>query len=453
MKIRPYFVFNLFVAAIFALTAPLALSKTVELVTSADIAKHKSQTTLFKLSNSSTVIHKLEPSSDIINVSIAFDWALKDQKKGSKSLPSLLMAMMARGTKTYSQAQLFALQEKYGLSLGCSAGIDLSTCQFETINDYFEETIGIFASAVKEPHFAEDDFKVIRDRQVSAKESSLEDPSSTVNEAVNEIYYTEAHPYYFPAADAIKELKSAKTKDLYRAYRSVLNAQRMTFVVVSSMSVDAVKKQLEKHFSSVKGWYYKSQKTAYPKSADKNLSLVEREIPTSYVRIKIPAPSYDSKEAATSRLLFEILSEEMSNEIRTKRSLSYSAFAYTGQGQIGLGVFGISTSKPKESLKVLSDIITTIRSKEIEGELFEEYKRVFATSYFLGLETHDSLASGLLRSYYYRGDPTFVFEVPKQFNSVTPKDVQNLAKKILGKFKIGVIGAKDQIKEDLSGIL
>lgn len=425
----------------------------IELVSEKDIKNSKEKTSIFNLSNGIPVIYRNEPSSDIVHISVSFDWALKDQNQGTKSLPGLTTALMTKGSYKYPQKKLYEIIEKYSLGISCSSSIDTSTCNFETINDYFEKTIDVLSSSITTPEFGEKDFKNTKEKMISSNKAEMEDPDSSVNEAVNKIYYEETHPYVLPPEKAIEELNKFKLNDIKSAHKSMLNAKRMSIAVVTSLDQKEIKKILEKEFSKIKSWNYSKSTTAYPKSSKKRLSLVEREIPTSYIKIKVPTPNLTSKDAAASLLLFEILSEEMATEIRTKRSLSYAAYAYTGQGQLGLGVFAVSTPKPKETLIVLADIISKIKTKEIPSDIFEEYKRTFSTGHFLRQETHASIASILLRSLYYTGGTDFAYETPKSLGEVSPKEVKDLANKILKDFKIGVLGNKKQIHANLGKIL
>jgi predicted Zn-dependent peptidase len=422
-------------------------SNALELVTEKEIKENLEKTKIFKLSNGVPVIYRSEPTSDIIHVSVSFDWALKDQFTGTKTLPNLLTALMTKGSTKYPQQKLYETIEKYSLGLGCSSMIDTSTCSFETVNDYFDQNISTLSSSISNPVFLEKDFKIMKTRMISNKKAEAEDPDQSVNQAVNKIYYEPSHPYVLPPQSAIAELEKHTISDLKKAHKTMINARRIQIAVVSSMPIDKVKKTLEREFGKLKGWHYSKKMVAYPKGSKDNVSYEERDIPTAYIKIKIPTPSIMSQDAATSQILFEILSEEMAVEIRTKRSLSYSAYAYTGQGQIGLGVFSVSTPKPKETLEVLGAILKKMKTEDVDKDIFEEYKRVFSTGYFLRQETHSSLASTLLRSYYYTKDVKYVFEMPKRLSEVTPKQVKDLANKILSNYKLGMLGKAEQIRK------
>jgi predicted Zn-dependent peptidase len=170
----------------------------------------------------------------------------------------------------------------------------------------------------------------------------------------------------------------------------------------------------------------------------------DRELPTAYIRIKLNAPSVTDKDAVATRFLYEILSEELGEEIRTKRSLSYAVHSYVLQYSMGLGVISASTSKPKETLEAIHDVLAKMKSKTFTPEELEEYKHGFATSYYLTQETHASLTAALSSALQFYGGTDELYEMPRRLGEVTPADIKRLAGELLVDLRVGVIfGRKD----------
>ena len=61
-----------------------SLANALELVTDKEIKENIDRTKIVKLSNGIPVIYRYEPSSDIVQTTVSFDWALKDQRTGTK---------------------------------------------------------------------------------------------------------------------------------------------------------------------------------------------------------------------------------------------------------------------------------------------------------------------------------------------------------------------------------
>ncbi len=176
----------------------------------------------------------------------------------------------------------------------------------------------------------------------------------------------------------------------------------------------------------------------------KTYNFHDRELPTAYIRMKFNAPGAKEKDRVGAKLLFEILSEELGEEIRTRRSLSYSVGSAILQYNAGLGLIVASTSKPKETLEAMHVVIEALKKKKYTEEEIREYKNVFATNYFLTQETHDSLSTAISSSLDYHGSTDELYELPKQLEKVTAADINRMANQYLKDFRVGVIyGRKD----------
>jgi predicted Zn-dependent peptidase len=73
-----------------------------------------------------------------------------------------------------------------------------------------------------------------------------------------------------------------------------------------------------------------------------------------------------------------------------------------------------------------------------------EYRNTFTTSYYLTMETHDSLAGALSTSQAYFNDATRLYEIPAKLSAVTPADIQRVAKSVLTNIRGGVVFDKDK---------
>jgi predicted Zn-dependent peptidase len=160
--------------------------------------------------------------------------------------------------------------------------------------------------------------------------------------------------------------------------------------------------------------------------------------------MKFNAPSITAKDAAAADLMFEILSERLQEEVRTKRSLSYAVYAGTIQYNQGIGMISVSTSKPKETIDAITAVVKNFKEKGVTAEELSEQRNVFTTSYFLTLESQNSLASALASFQNYFGNAKKLYDLPDQLAGVTPADVSRVAKEWLKNFRVGVVYDKDK---------
>lgn len=411
-----------------------------KLVSAESTSLQKSLTYTAKLSNGIPVVIREIPGSDLVHFQVNFGSGIRDLPSGQKALSQWYWDVAPLAGKGYPKQKVFALTEQYGIQLECTGGIEQSFCGLGTINDYWKDALPLMASIVKTPTLSEKDATLVLDRVKADLRSVPGDPNGYVNEVVNSIFYPKDHPYRLNHDEALKELESLKPKDLKSFHKKVLNANQMSLVVVSSIPRENLIKDLESYFGEIKG--QKRVKPLVPTpgfSEGSSYTFVDRSVPTAFIKIKMNAPAISDKDAVASLLMFDILSEELGDEIRTKRSLSYAVHAFTIQYSLGIGVISASTSKPKETFEALTQVIENLKIKSFTEEELEEHKNVFATEHYLTQETHASLAGALSSALYYYGDATKYYDVAQKLSAVTPEDIKRLAKSQLINPRVGVI--------------
>ena len=412
----------------------------VDLVTEETVQTQIKLSSEHTLKNGIPVIIRQEPNSEILNLHVSFNQGMKDLPQEKKVLHSWLWPVMTMAAKDYPKQKFYQIVEKYALNLGCSGGIELSSCALGTVNEYWEEGLDILTAAIKAPLLTEEDIKLVQERLVSSYKNRPADPGSFVNDVTNEIFYPVGHPYRLTHLSALDQLAKLGRKDLLDYHKTIVNSSAMTIVVVTSMDAAKVVKDLNAAFGDIKKQQFKPTKLPQLKfDAKKATNFEGREIPTAYIRVKFVSVPADDEDAIATRLLFEILSKELWEEIRTKRSLSYSVYSYFMPYEMGIGVLSASTSNPKETIIGLADVIKTLQNKTYSSTDIEEYKRVFATQYFLTQETHGSLASALAATHHYHGSVEHLYKMPRELADVDAADIKRLAGEQLKNMNVGVI--------------
>ena len=282
-------------------------------------------------------------------------------------------------------------------------------------------------------------------QRIANFQQEAQSPESRVNSVVNTIFYDVNHPYRLLPEDGTKQAEALTADSLKSYHLTTLDASTM-FVTyagpkITKKTLDALEAKLgklgkiQRHLKPIPAPAFDAANT---------LAFEHREIPTAYIRMKFNAPSATSIDAPAAEVMFEILSEKLHEEVRTKRSLSYSVHASTIQYNQGIGMIAASTSKPRETIETIAAVIRDMRDKVISQEELNEYRNSFTTGYYLTMETQDQLAGALSSSQAYFNDATRIYDLPAKLESVTPADIQRLAKETLKNFRVGVVYDKDK---------
>lgn len=417
------------------------------LITKESVAQQKKLLRVEKLKNGIPVVMYEAPNSDIISARANFSFGLSSVPDGQSIASELLFDTMPMDAESWPKARLNQTLERYSSAIGCDIYIEYSACSMSTTNAYWEDILEPFAAIIKSPSLKQDDLNLATIQQKAKLQRLKQDPDSAVNELVNTIFYGESHPYFVSLEKREKELGSVSRNDLEALHKTLLAHHLNSLVVVSSLKPEKIMASLNSYFSSLKVSPRPVPQAPKPDSLG-DYAFESREIPTAYIRLKIPMPGIkEGQKSDVANLMFKILDEELGLEIRTRRSLSYAAFGYLIDYTMGIGMIGVSTSKPKETLVALNEVINKLKNKLYTPSELNEHKTVFTTQYFLSIENHNSLASTFSRHWIYFESLDHHFNQPFEWEKITPNDIQKAARSYLNDFTMSVIFDRQKFQD------
>lgn len=409
----------------------------------------KKLTTKKWLENGIPVIARETPGSDIVHIEVRYLTGTSHLPPERRAINLATFSAMPFATKKFSKEKIFSLTEKYSISVGCSGGVEMSACEVETISEYLPQALDLLLSVVTEPSFNSQDVELVKKRKVADFQQEMQNPESRVNSVVNTVFYESNHPYRLLPEDGIKQTESLNAENLKSYYNTVLDATNIFVAYAGPKISKKTLATLDSKLGKLGKIQRQGKSVPAPSfNAQNSVAFEHREIPTAYIRAKFNAPAATSTDAAAAEVMFEILSEKLQEEIRTKRSLSYAVHATTLQMNQGIGTIAASTSKPKETLETIASVVKDLRDTKLSPEDLREYKNIFTTAYYLTMETHGQLTGALSNAQAYFGDASMMYELPGRIDAVTPDDIQRVAKTVLKNFRVGIVYDKEKFKSD-----
>jgi predicted Zn-dependent peptidase len=402
-------------------------------------------TSITKLKNGIPIIARETPGSEIIHLEINFATGTSKLPSNRRALNLLTFDTMPFASKKFPKEKIFALSEKYSFSIECKGGVESSHCQVETIRDYWPQALELLLQVVLQPNFNSDDTALSKKRRIAEFQRETENPEARSNAVVNSIFYDRNHPFRLLPEEGVSQTQSLSSDDLKNYHQTILDASIISIVYAGPKIPKSTLDSLERNLGRIGRIQRQATPVPSPTFDPKNsLAFEHRPIPTAYIRLKFNAPSALSPDAEAADLMFEILSEKLHEEVRTKRSLSYSVHAGSIQYSQGIGMIAVTTSKPRETLESIANVIRKLRDNGVSKDELEEYRNIFTTTYYLTMETHDSLAAALSTSQTYFNNAMRLYEIPAKLNAVTADDIQRVAKATLTNIRGGIVFDKDK---------
>lgn len=301
----------------------------------------------------------------MVDIRVVFDAgsARDADQPGVASLTNDLLDQGAAGLDAGAIARGF---EQQGSNLGGGIGRDMAWLTLRSLSDkkLLTPSFDLFTRVLAQPDFPAADFKREQQRTLTGLEYKKQKPGSIASEAFYLNVYGE-HPYASEpdgTEDSVAALTVADLKAFYKRYYVARNA---LIVMVGDVSAKQARAMSEALSDAIpKGKKADSLRAVAPLKNGETLFI---EFPSSQSHVLMGAPGmrrgdpdYFPLYVGNHVLGGSGLVSRISQEIREKRGLSYSAYSYLAPlKELGPYTLGFQTrnNQRDEALKVLRDTL------------------------------------------------------------------------------------------------
>lgn len=265
------------------------------------------------------------------------------------------------------------------------------------------------------------------------------------------------------AQRSVNTIKSIKKEDLINYYNTFYRPNNMITTVVGNVDENSIK-TIAKYLGTMQA-QTPEKKIDYPEVSTENpiktttrkdIRSLDPNAYDSYWSISFIGPqNEDSKARIISDALRNIIENKVKN-YSEKNNISIYADACSSKASIDknaptiLSIEGSSDNKNVEkNLKIIYSILYNLNQKQISDEELEKAKNSIRSDESSGSESANDLSDWYSLSLLSTGDVNFESQYLNILNSITPKDIQDYAKKYLdlNKASITVIHPQDETKE------
>jgi zinc protease len=315
----------------------------------------------------------------MLDIRVVFDaGSARDADK--PGVASLTNALLDQGAAGMDAGAIAAGFEQYGAKLSGGAGRDMAWLTLRSLSDksLLTPSFELFGKVLSRPDFPERDFKREQSRTLTGLEYQKQKPGSIADKAFYLNVYGE-HPYSGEPSgteESVAALTADDLKTFYQRYYVASNAQIAMVGDLTSAQARAMSETLSNALPA--------GKKAEPLQAVQSLDSGETvfiDFPSSQSHVLMGAPGvrrgdpdYFTLYVGNHVLGGSGLVSRISQEIRDKRGLSYSAYSYfVPMKELGPYTLGFQTRNTQrdEALKVLRDTLQTYID---EGPTAEELK-------------------------------------------------------------------------------
>jgi zinc protease len=177
--------------------------------------------------------------------------------------------------------------------------------------------------------------------------------------------------------------------------------------------------------------------------------MEERSLPTNYIIGYYSGPLANTADYQALRIATSVLTGRMFSEIRTRQNLTYDVHAPFLDRAASAGGLYVSTASPDTTLKLMYASVKELQDGLLDEGGLERLEQQFLTEYFLDNETNDAQADFIARAQLYRGDYKLGDKFVEELKSVTPVQVQQVARRYMKGIRFAYVGDTSKVKRDL----
>lgn len=394
------------------------------------------------------VLKRLE-ANEVVAVQLFFRGGAALLTPENAGIDRFLLTANQRGTERYPKDVFHARLAATGTAIGATTAHDYSVFTMQTVVESWDEGWDLWTQALFHPTLPPAELELVREQLLNAVRQRRDDPDEYVRQISDSLFYA-GHPYAVDPLGTERGLAAITRESLLEWRERRLVKDDLLLVVVGNVDRADLEARVAEAFG---GLPERTEAPAPLPPAEPGaaaLAVVERSLPTNYVRGYFAAPPLDREEDyAALTVAMEILRHRLFEEVRTKRNLSYSVFSGLSTRRSNYGLLYVTAVEPDTTLRVMLGEVRRLQEEPVEERTLEQAANVFVTQYYQALQSNGSQAALLGQFELVGGGWEEAGDFVDEVRAVTPEDVQRVMRAYVQNLHFAVLGDPDKVDRAL----
>ena len=385
-----------------------------------------------KLPNGLHVLTHNMPHLESVALGIWIKAGARDENPEENGVAHFLEHMAFKGTKRRSAQDIAEEIESAGGEINAATGMETTTYYARTLKADWPLALDILADIFTESTLDADELDRERDVILQEIAASKDQPDDLVFDLAQAASYGD-HPLGRSILGT-SELVQSMTREQMVAWRDRNYwASRIVICATGNVNHADFTKAATKLFGHIPQGHAPQRQ---PPNFVGTAQTEQKPLDQTHLVLSFPAPNYRDPRVYQLQVLASILGGGMSSrlfqEVREKRGLCYSVFAfgttYEDTGQLGVYA-ATSPDHTPELLEVTADVMKSMVDDITEKEI-DRAKAQLKTSLVMNLESASSRADQIARQFLAFGEVPEMAVLIKKIEAVTSEQVRKLAQEI-----------------------
>jgi predicted Zn-dependent peptidase len=385
-----------------------------------------------RLPNGLHVVTHHMPHLETVALGIWVKAGARDELPEENGIAHFLEHMAFKGTARRSAQQIAEEIESAGGEINAATGMETTTYYARVLKNDWVLALDILADIFNNSVL--DDGELDREREVILQEiaAAKDTPDDLVFDLAQAASYAD-HPLGRSILGPTSLIENVTRTQIMSWRDRNYWASRIVVGATGNIDHDKLVDEVTRHFGNLaQGHDTQRRPPAFAAAAQTE----QKPLDQTHIVLSFPAPNYRDPRIYQLQVLSNILGGGMSSrlfqEVREKRGLCYSVFAF-GTAYEDVGQLGIYAATSPENTMELIDVSSEVMlsmGKDVLGKEVARAKAQLKASLVMNLESASSRADQIARQYLAFGEIPTMETLINRIDTVTPGQVAELASSI-----------------------
>lgn len=392
----------------------------------------------------------------MLDIALNFDAA--SSRDGNKyGVASLTSNLLGTATKFHNEEQIINAFESVGSQFSTTSLKDMSIVSLRTLTrePILRKSLAIFTEVVTQPIFKQSYLTRKKRQSLQSIKAGQQSPARVASLAFNQAVFN-SHPYAHDSIGTSDSIINMTTQDLKQHYQQFFVAKNLTIALVGD--IERIKaKQIARQISHGLniGKKAKANAVVMPRSKIKNIHInfpsKQTHLLMGQVGINRSHPDYYSLYLGNHIFGGSGLTSILSDEIREKRGLAYSAYShFIHMKSNGLFMVSLQTknAQAKSAKNIAIQTLDNFINNGIDEKLLRDGKDNIIGGFALKTASNSSILTYLSIIGFYDLPLDYLNSFISKIKNITTQDIQAAFMRLIHTNKLIILDVGQAIHND-----
>jgi zinc protease len=388
----------------------------------------------------------------ILDVALNFD-AAASRDGDQFGLASLTNGLLGTATQYHNEEQIINAFESVGAQFSTSSLKDMSIVSLRTLTrqPILKKSLDTFTEVITQPSFEQKYLTRERRQTLRSIEASKQSPASIASLAFDKAVFAN-HPYAHPKIGTEKSINQISLQDLKQHYDKFYVAKNLTIALVGDIT-KVKAKQIARQISHGLNVGKKAKNNPVI-TALKSSQKIHIEFPSKQTHLLIGQsgvnrshPDYYPLYLGNHIFGGSGLTSILSDEIREKKGLAYSAYSYfTKMKSNGFFMMRMQTKNDQalEAKNIALQTLKNFRNNAIDTQKLQDGKDNIIGGFALETASNANILTYLSIIGFYELPLDYLSSFTDKIKDISAQDIQNAYERLVDMDKLIILSVGEQ---------